>query len=207
MKRAMLQLSGWMWLVVTAGCAGTGQVIPLQLHPPPAGLEKQVKRTESLRVAVGPFEDRRNDQRSLGVRTHLWGGISYFDVQGSKPADAVAQALTDYLTAKGWRVVKPGNNGDTDVAIAGKLEEFFIHAKSRVGFTEITTRTKLAIHATNQADGSVVRMILNGSGAEDVFWFDREDVQKLVNDVLADSFSKLIQDTTVENKQLRLRSP
>jgi len=31
--------------------------------------------------------------------------------------------------------------------------------------------------------------------------------QALVNDVLTDSFGKLVQDTMVENKQLRLKSP
>ena len=31
--------------------------------------------------------------------------------------------------------------------------------------------------------------------------------QALVNDVLTDSYGKLVQDTMVENKQLRLKSP
>jgi uncharacterized lipoprotein YajG len=76
-----------------------------------------------------------------------------------------------------------------------------------VGFTEITTQTKLAIQATNRADGSVVRMVLNGSGAEDVFWFDPDDVEALVNEVLTSSFSKLTQDTAVVNRMLRLNAP
>ncbi len=76
-----------------------------------------------------------------------------------------------------------------------------------VGFTEVTTKTKLALQALNVADGSTIRMTLNGSGADDVFWFDPEDAQALVNDLLTDSFGKLVQDTTVENKQLRLKSP
>ena len=50
-------------------------------------------------------------------------------------------------------------------------------------------------------------MTLNGSGGDDVFWFDPEYAQALVNDVLTDSFGKLVQDTTFENKLLRLKSP
>ncbi len=50
-------------------------------------------------------------------------------------------------------------------------------------------------------------MTLNGSGGDDVCWFDLEDAQALVNDVLTDGFGKLAQDTTVENKQLRLKIP
>lgn len=91
------------------------------------------------------------------------------------------------------------------MVVAGKIQDCFVHAKSRVGFTEITTRTKLAIQATNAADGSVVRMVLNGSGSEDVFWFDPEDVEAVLNEVLADSFSKLTQDTAVVNRMFRLK--
>jgi hypothetical protein len=50
-------------------------------------------------------------------------------------------------------------------------------------------------------------MVLNGSGSEDVFWFEPEDVQGVVNDVLSDSFGKLLQDTTIVNRTLRLRNP
>jgi hypothetical protein len=181
-------------------------VIPLQLHAVPAADATARKQADALRVAIGAFEDGRTYQTGLGVRTHLWGGVSYFDVPGSKPADAVAQALAEYLATKGWQVIKAGSGDATDVTIAGKIQELFVHAKSRVGFTEITTKTKLAIQATNNADGSVVRMTLNGAGSEDVFWFDPEDVQTVLNEVLDDSFAKLMQDTTVVNRTLRLKS-
>jgi hypothetical protein len=82
-----------------------------------------------------------------------------------------------------------------------------VHAKSRVGFTEISTKTRLAVQARNVADGSIVRMTLNGSGSDDEFWFDTEDLEELVNDVLTDSFGKLVHDTTVDNRLLRLKTP
>ena len=74
------------------------------------------------------------------------------------------------------------------------------------GLADLTVG-EAAEHAQNVADGSTIRMTLNGSGDSDIFWFDPEDAQALVNDVLADSFGKLVQDTTVENKQLRLKTP
>jgi hypothetical protein len=159
-------------------------------------------------VTVGSVEDGRRHKTGLGVRTHLWGGVSYFDVPGGTPADVVAQALTDYLTAKGWQVTKrgAGDNG-ADVVLTGKILDFSVHAKSRVGYTEVTTNTTLALQAQNVADGSTIRMTLNGSGDDDIFWFDPKDAQALVNDVLTDSFGKLVQDTMVESKQLRLKSP
>lgn len=209
MKQAIVQCIGLIGLFTMVGCAGTGEVIPLQLHPVPASAEKMkiTAQAPPLRVAIGSLDDGRSYHTGLGVRTHLWGGVNYFDVPGGKPTDAVAQALTDYLATKGWQVLKPGSRETADVVLAGKIQQLFVHAKSRVGFTEMTTATRLALQATNAADGSVVRLTLNGSGADDVFWFAPEDMQRLLNDVLTDSFAKLTQDTTVENRMLRLKNP
>ena len=208
MKRRRTLLMCWVSLIALAGCAGTGEVIPLQIHPIVTKSESVSKPTPTLRVAVGSVEDGRSHKTGLGVRTHLWGGVSYFDVPGGNPADVVAQALSDYLTAKGWQVTKrgAGDNG-ADVVLTGKILDLSVHAKSRIGFTEVTTKSKLALQAQNVSDGSTIRMTLNGSGGDDIFWFDPEDAQALVNDVLTDSFSKLLQDTMVENRQLRLKSP
>lgn len=208
MKRVLMQLIGGIGLVTLVGCVGTGDVIPLQLHMmAAAGNDKTMKPAEPLKVAIGVFEDERSFRTGLGVRTHLWGGVSYFDVPGSNPAETVAHLLADYLTAKGWNALKPGNTEHADVVLTGKILELSAHAKSRVGFTEMTTKTKLAIQAKNSSDDSIVRMTLNGAGSEDVFWFDPEDMQEVVSEVLADSFSKLTQDTTVVNRMLRLTNP
>jgi len=206
-KRRRMLLMYWVSLMALAGCAGRGEVIPLQIHPIVTKSEAVSKPTPTLRVAIGSVEDGRSHKTGLGVRTHLWGGVSYFDVPGGNPADVVAQALTDYLTAKGWRVTKGGaGDAGADVVLTGKILELSVHAKSRVGSTKVTTKTKLAVQAQNVVDESTIRMTLNGNGADDVFWFAPEDAQALVNDVLTDSFGKLLQDTTVENKQLRLKS-
>jgi uncharacterized lipoprotein YajG len=206
-KKRRTLLICWLSLIALVGCAGKGEVIPLQVHPIVTGPEGAVKQRTAVRVAVGSFEDDRSHKTGLGSRTHLWGGVSYFDVPGGKTADVVAQALTDYLTAKGWQVTKRGaGDKEADVVLTGKVLDFSVHAKSRVGYTEVTTKTKLALQAQNVADGSTVRMTLNGSGGDEIFWFDPEDAQALLNDVLTDSFGKLVQDTTVENKQLRLKT-
>jgi hypothetical protein len=207
-KRRRTLVMCWVSLIAMVGCAGTGELIPLQIHPIVTKSESVSKSTSTLRVAVGSIEDGRSHKTGLGIRTHLWGGVSYFDVPGGNSADTIAQALTDYLTAQGWQVTKRGaGDQKADVVLTGKMLDFSVHAKSRVGFTEITAKTKLALQAQNVADGSTIRMTLNGNGADDVFWFDPEDAQTLVNGVLTDSFSKLVQDTTVENNQLRLKTP
>lgn len=207
MKELRILLICGVSLVALAGCAGTGEVIPLQIHPLGTGSGSVSKPAAPLRVAVGPIEDGRAYKTGLGVRTHLWGGVSYYDAPGGNPTEVVAQALSDYLTAKGWQVTKRGSSDAADVFLTGKILDLSVHAKSRIGFTEISTKTRLAVQARNVADGSMVRMTLNGSGSDDEFWFDTEDVEELVNDVLTDSFGKLVHDTTVENKLLRLKTP
>lgn len=207
MKIRRTLLICWLSLVALAGCAGTGEVIPLQIHPLVTGSEGVAKQKPAVRIAVGPVEDGRSHKTVLGVRTHLWGGVSYFDVPGGNPADVITQALADYLTAKGWQVTKEGvGDKGADVVLTGKILDLGVHAKSRVGFTEVTTKMKLALQAQNASDGSTIHMTLNGSGADDVFWFDPEDVQALLNDVLTDSFGKLVHDTKIRNNALRLTS-
>jgi hypothetical protein len=193
-------------LMAFSGCAGTGEVIPLQIHSLSTESGSVSKPASSIRVAVGPIEDGRSHKTGLGVRTHLWGGVSYYDAPGGNPTEVVTKALTDYLNAKGWQVTKQGSSEAADVVLTGKILDLSVHAKSRVFFTEISTKTRLAMQAQNVADGSTVNITLNGSGSDDEFWFDTEDVEALVKGVLTDSFGKLIQDTTVENRLLRLKA-
>ena len=207
MKHLLMPLIGGMGLIALIGCVRTGEVIPLRLHVVPSGVQKIVKPNEPLKVVIGEFVDGRKSQTGLGIRTHLWGGVSYFDVPGNKPTETVARLLTDYLTADGWNVVKEASTERADVVLTGTMLKLFVHAKSRVGFTEMTTKTKLAIQVKNLSDDSLVRMTLSGVGSEDVFWFDREDLEKVVNEVLTDSFGKLVEDTTVVNRMLRLKTP
>ncbi len=57
------------------------------------------------------------------------------------------------------------------------------------------------------ADGSIVRMTLNGTGSQTVFWFwyEPEDAQRLISEVLSESFGKLVVDTRIEGNLLRLK--
>lgn len=205
--RPVLMAWGIVWLAMV-GCAGKGDIIPLQLQPVLEAPEKMAKPAGGLRVAVNVFEDGRKHKGGLGTRTHFWGGVSYFDVPGGNPGEVVAQALATCLESKGWQadVVKPGTTSSgADVTLSRTMQDLAVSAKSGFGFTKITSKAKLGIQALNVADGSQVRMTLGGSGSDSVFWFDPEDAQEVLNDVLTQSFDKLVQDTKVENKLLRLK--
>lgn len=77
-------------------------------------------------------------------------------------------------------------------------------AKSGVGSTKITTTSKIAIQARTVADGSHIRVTLRGSSSDRVFWFDPENAQEVLNEMLTQRFARLVQDTMVENNLLGL---
>lgn len=192
-------------LMVAVGCAGKGEVIPIHLQPAPLSVDKAAKPLDVLRVSVAPFEDQRQAKNRLGARTHLWGGESVFNVPGGMPGEVAAQGLADYLAARGWQIVKPGTKDDADVILSGKILELAVDAKSGVGSTKLTGTSRLAVQARNTADESLVRMTVSGAGSDRVFWFVSDDAQALLNDILNESFDKLMRDVTVEQRMLRLK--
>lgn len=197
------------WLAVT-GCAGKGEVTVVDIPNRPVSPGTLSPPSQPLRVAVEPFEDVRPHKSRLGVRSHLWGGESYFDVPGGSPSQAATQALVQFLNSKGWHahMVKAGLGSQAaDLTISGHVLALSVNAKSRVGSTTLMTGSKIMIRALNHADGSVVRMTLNGAGSDSVFWFAPEDAQQLVNDVLNDSFNQLLHSTRVEGHVVRLLEP
>lgn len=194
-------------LLMLGGCAGQGQVIELDIRALPSETEMAAKSAAPLTVAVAPFEDLRAEKSRLGTRTHLWGGVTHFNVPDGKVGNVVAQVTADYLKQKGWKATvasgtKPA--GGSDVTLTGKVQELSANAKSKFMSTEITVKSVIAVHAANP-DGSTVRMTLNGAGSHSVFWFCPEDVTELMNDVLKDSLNKLLTDTKVEDGRLRLK--
>ncbi len=199
-----------------AGCGGKGEVITLDLQamkPSPEAGEGKMDGTAGdtsvkgagLSVAVGGFEDGRTEAKRLGARQHLWGGESYFDVPDSKPGPVVAQVVADYLKLKGWKASPAMDGGTADILLSGKLLDFSANAESKVFRTNITVKTRMTVEAKNAKDGSTVRMTLTGDGSESVFWFEQEDVQGLLNEILAQNFEKLLANTKVDNGLLRLK--
>jgi hypothetical protein len=205
----MLRFIACVGLLAMIGCAAKGEVVNLNLGTVPPNSQEPVKKRHDVSVVVLPFEDARPDQGRLGTRSHFWGGRTYFDVPGGKPSETVAEAVAEYLKAKGWqaRVGKPGEagRGNADVVLTGKVLGLAVDADSKFARTKIAAKTKLAVQGRNAADESVVRMTLNGSGSDSVFWFDPKDAEKLLNEVLSESLEKLVLDTRFDNHVLRLK--
>lgn len=195
-------------LLAMVGCAASGEVVPLEIRARPAASLAQASASDGLRVAVLPFDDQRQDKRQFGVRSHIFGGETYFNAPGGDPGLLVAQAMAEYLRQSGWQawLAKPGITvpGDAaEILLTGQVLEFNAQARSRFFSTEVITGVRIAVEAKNVSDGSTARFTMVSSGSEPVFWFDSDDVQSVLNEAIRISVDKMLANTRVENRQLK----
>jgi hypothetical protein len=192
--------------LLATGCGAKGERIDLKV-PIAYGVNKKVAAMSSGTVAVLPFEDNRTNRSHLGTRYHLWGGESHFDLSSGTLGESTAQAFADYLKERGWNAAVAKGNGamGVDVTITGQLVDIAVDAKSGVGQTALNGKNRLIIFVKNHADGSQVRETLTSTGTSQVFWFDPEDAQDLLNELYNKNFEKFMADTTLDGKLLKLR--
>ncbi len=194
-------------MVMLAGCAGKGERIDIVI---PGGIPSggtEVIATPGPRIAVLPFEDHRPNQSHLGTRSHLWGGISYFDLPSGTVAKATAQALVDYLSRQGWKasLARTSGGDSADITIAGGIQSLSVDAKSGFMHTDLTATNALTFQIVNHSDESVVREHVSGEGNDRVFWFDPEDAQHLTTDLFQTNFKKFLGDLKIEGRTMRLK--
>ncbi|HSL05774.1 MAG TPA: hypothetical protein VK901_19830 [Nitrospiraceae bacterium] len=197
---------GLLGVILATGCAGKGERIDLKI-PIASGANEKVVTMSSATVAIQPFEDHRTDRSHLGTRQHLWGGESHFSLPNGTLGEATAEAFADYLKGKGWNVsVSKGDEAaGADMTITGKLVDVGVDAKSGIGQTTLNAKSRMVVHVKNRADGSQVRETLTGVGSNQVFWFDPEDAQELINELYNKNFEKFVTDTKVDGRILKLR--
>ena len=197
---------GLLGIIFATGCAGKGERIDLKV-PIANGTDEKVVAMSSATVAISPFEDNRTDRSHLGTRQHLWGGESHFSLPSGTLGEVTAQAFADYLKGKGWNATVTKGNGavGADMTITGKLVDVSVDAKSGIGQTTLNAKSRLVVQVKNHADGSQVRETLTSTGTNQVFWFDPEDAQELLNELYNKNFEKFVTDTTLDGKILKLR--
>lgn len=197
---------GLLGFIIATGCAGKGERMDLKI-PIAKGTDEKIVALNSATVAIQPFEDHRTDRLHLGTRHHLWGGESYFSLSSGSLGETTAQAFADYLKSRGWNATLTKGNGATgaDVTITGQLIEGVVDAQSGIGQTTLNAKSRLSVQVKNHADGSQVRETLVSTGVNQVFWFDPEDAQELLNELYNKNFEKFLVDTTLDGKLLKLR--
>ena len=198
-------------LLMGTGCGGTGKTFYLDLQQKQAAAHYMAP--EPVRIVIETFEDRRLEKNRLGLRTHLWGGVTYFNVVGERPGDVIAQALVDRLKTRGWKdrawTVRMPSSGvstslnDADIVISGQLLDFSANARSRFFSTVVTTSSKMVFTARNISDQSSTIRTVEGAERDTVVWFSEDDVQQLLAATLKDSIDRYLADTTIEHKALR----
>ena len=200
-------------IMLLGGCAGRGDIIPVNLAAKPkdgATSNAAVKSMAGPRVSVVAFEDGRTDRTKMGSRNSIWGGESYFNVPSGSAGEETAQAFTDYLKRKGWQVqyskTVPSSNGDgPDIVLSGKILDLNVDAKGGFGSTDVNARSKLAIQAKNRVDDSSITDTVAHSGTYNVFWFEPQDGEDILSEVLEKNFERFVLNTKFEDRSLRFR--
>ncbi|MBA5870207.1 MAG: hypothetical protein GDA68_09445 [Nitrospira sp. CR2.1] len=201
-------------LLLLLGCSGKSDIIPMNLVPKGgkevAGSVQTVKPMPGPRVAVIPFEDARADRARVGSRTSMWGGETDFNVSSGSAGEETAQAFVDYLKRKGWQAqyskVAPAAENGPDIVLSGKILELAVDAKRGFLLTDIEARTKLVIQAKNREDeSSIVRTDAHSGNHDNVFWFDPQDGEGILSEVLEKNFERFVMNTRFEDRSIRFR--
>jgi hypothetical protein len=192
--------------LLCAACAGTSETVGLPLQPVGA----TAAQGGGEKVLVTPFKDQRLSQSHLGMRSHLGGGVTYFDAAGGKAVEAVARMVAEHLARTGRKAWygKPGEagaEGQPDVTVTGQIRDLTVNAKSRFGSTVITAKFHITLQALNAADGSTTRLTLDGSREKAVVWFEARDVEELLNSALTESLEKVLIDVKFDNGAWRIK--
>lgn len=207
MNRTWRQILMCVGLIALVGCAGKGERIDILIPGGATGDGFSSVATPGPRIAVLPFQDLRTDGAHLGTRSHLWGGVSYFDLPSGTVAKSTAQALVDYLSRQGWKasLARTSASEGADITIAGTIESLSVDAKSGFMHTDLDAKNALSFRITNHSDDSIVREHVSGTGTDWVFWFAQEDAQRLTTELFDSNFQKFFKDLQIEERSIRLK--
>ena len=202
-------------LLLLLGCSGKGDIIPMNLTPKmqtdTTSAVQVVKPMAGPRVMVIPFEDGRPDRTKVGSRSSMWGGDTYFNVSSGSAGEEAAQAFADYLKRKGWqaqyaKTAPAASEAGPDVVLSGKILELAVDARRGVFLTDIEARTKLVIQASNREDNSsLVRTDAHSGSHDNVLWFEPQDGESILSEVLEKNFERFVVNTKFEDRAVRFR--
>ena len=114
----------------------------------------------------------------------------------------MSDAFVSFLKKSAFQVT-PASDGAVDIDITGKITRFT--AKATRHFFSTNAQIDMIIDFTieNKADNSTVHIIIRAGGTNDVVFFNPEDMERFVNEILQISFEKFLERTEVKGKTLR----
>ncbi len=202
-----LVLAGLTIIMLTLiGCQTTGEVVKLQIEN---FQESSETGGGNLKVVVRPFEDQRSNKKDLGIRSGLWGGITYYTLWNGNFGTGFSGAVVDFLQHKGFNAARagsPSNKGTPDVTLSGKIKELTANAISSFGSTSLEAKALVEFEAKNTLDGSTVWITVAASETATEILFDHEDIEELVNEVLEEVFAQFLEGTEVRGKTLKRKT-
>lgn len=188
--------------VFLSGCQGSGEAVTLRIQEMQSDLGV---KGSALTIAVSPFEDQRPSTDHLGLRIHLGGGKTYFDLMDGHFASHVTRSFLEFLNASGFSASPAEGTESPDVRIDAVVKTFDVKATDRllVSSLEVDTTMEFTIH--NSTDGSTVRVTIGAGGAYEKMLFEQENLEALISDVLKEGFVQLLEETEIQGKTLRRR--
>lgn len=202
----MLTVAAAVLVLAVAGCGGPGET--LKFSASAEAVLAPEKAQSALRVAVVPFEDLRADKGTVGRHQHyVETRVDTLVPEPGSAAEQVTAFVADYLKRAGFQVtrVQSGANaaGTADVVLTGQIESYWNEAVGRFFRTELTSRNRLVIRASNSSDSSTVRTSVAGDATMKAVCFCLTDLEKLNNEALAQSLSRFLEDVTVSDRGLK----
>ena len=192
-------------VLAVVGCGGPGETIKLSASVDTVPAPEKVQN--ALRVAVAPFEDVRVDKASIGRYQHYVETRvdTLVPAQGAA-SEQVTEFVSEYLKRAGFQVTRVQSGaaaGSADVVLTGQIESYWNEAVGRFFRTELLSKNRLVIRASNSSDSSTVRTSVAGDATTKVFCFCLTDLEKLNSEALGESVRRFLGDMVVSDRGLK----
>ena len=163
----------------------------------------QKSPTTKLTIGVLLFQDNRPPSARIGQRVLSNGKEEPIRLKSSYPTQDITSIFLQLLKARNIRTVAltdweptPGNLKDlpeeVDIAIAGYVDVLEVKASSYTFKTEIRYLVKLSAKVGFKAQGKVLSKTVEDRPEESVMRFQREEVEKTLNEALTSALGRLI---------------
>jgi len=174
------------------GCAPARGFVPLEIRQTGPALKKMIPEAERLKVAVAPFEDRRDDTSIVGFRRNWLGQKTPLTIERGDLGDLVAEVwVEDGRHRRGWEawLAKPGvrePKDGPDFVLKGNILTFEAKASPGFGGTNLSVSVRIELEITDRHAAGRDPLVVLAEGMESrwVFWFERNDLERLLNSTI-----------------------